>query len=417
MIRNRTRSQVKRAAAEKRSKQNHDRPSFRASRSSPEEISSSETSPVHSPERSAAAPTENGSVPSSAESLAIWNRIREQRLLSNAEARRHAYRRHTETLEEQFPSQFARPDNPLSFRFLNQHCQSRFFKIQHRSIYPEKSVFFSTPESKGIMDIIEENGLLLTVSDREVFYPNVVYEVYAHLTSTVRTERPDLIYVRGKMYEFSPAIINKTFNTPDIPAHTTSEFHLDISDHALVQYLTGDRIHHWTKFNTSMLTPEMGHLYGICCYNWMPSSNNTNVTKDRAKLLYKLANRIPFNFGKLVYDQIKAVAVTMTVKGIVPFPSLIYQVLRFQKEILSVANEHMVPPLAEFQLDDRRGHVRQQTPAPAFVFGRSLIADLRHTSTLLLDIAKRFEGGDYGEALLGSAFDKSQAELSGEKSP
>lgn len=114
MIRARTRGQLQREAAEKRSKQSEDRPLVRDSLSSPTLLSSSATPPVTSSEKSAesesishstaslsapsplvlvvgsaAAPTESELVPPIDDTWGNWTRIRNQRLPSDDLSRRH----------------------------------------------------------------------------------------------------------------------------------------------------------------------------------------------------------------------------------------------------------------------------------------------------------------------------------------
>lgn len=156
------------------------------------------------------------------------------------------------------------------------------------------------------MRIIEANGVYRTVDEGmvEPFVKDVVLEFYANWFDAKTDNTIIPVFVRGKTFEFSPRMINRVFQTPDTPYCQDSELHVDASMHSIAKYLTGGRVQSWRGFRPRLLTHTMGSLFGVCCLNWMPTTNNTYVTKERAKLLYMLAKKTPFHFLKLVFDQI-----------------------------------------------------------------------------------------------------------------
>lgn len=55
---------------------------------------------------------------------------------------------------------------------------------------------------------------------------------------------------------------------------------------------------------------------------------------DRARFLYKLVNKIPFDFGELVCDQVTRAGQMVEYSEFRPvFPNLIYQVLSYQRDV------------------------------------------------------------------------------------
>lgn len=78
--------------------------------------------------------------------------------------------------------------------------------------------------------------------------------------------------------------------------------------HALVKYLSKGKATSWNEFRAYLMLNVLGNIHLICCLNWIPSTNNMMDTIDRCKLVYMLEQRFPFNFGKLIYDQLEKAA-------------------------------------------------------------------------------------------------------------
>ncbi|KAG7599440.1 Ribonuclease H-like superfamily [Arabidopsis suecica] len=295
------------------------------------------------------------------------------------------------------PSIWKPPYAPMNIRFLTSQGIERYKDFTHREFHDQRYVPRGPASTAEMMKLIEENHLSDTVSEIDPYVKEVVLEFYSnfHIFNEVTKKSP--VFVRGKMYEFSPQMINKAFRTPAIKWHAKAEYErAALSKHALAKYLSEGKVVTWKDLRTPVMPTHLAGLYLICCINWLPSKNNSNVTIDRAKLLYLINEKIPFNYGKLVYDQVeKAARFPGQILNILPFPNLIYRVLMFQREITLENFEKPDPPPKKFNPEVRGGidHPRRRGE---YVFGTSLPGDLRHASTLLLNMAVRLEGGDYG---------------------
>lgn len=80
-----------------------------------------------------------------------------------------------------------------------------------------------SPETMELMEIIEENQLFATVTDIDPFVREVILEFYANLHIFPQETKKASMYVRGKMYEFSPMMINQVFKSSPVKWHKKSE--------------------------------------------------------------------------------------------------------------------------------------------------------------------------------------------------
>ncbi|KAF2537937.1 hypothetical protein F2Q68_00020140 [Brassica cretica] len=76
-------------------------------------------------------------------------------------------------------------------------------------------------------------------------------------------------------------------------------------------------------------------LYKLVSSNWIPTMNYTSMNQKRLRFVYMLHHNDGFDFGKLVYDQIMAMAGNTTTEKTrcIMFPTLIHQVILFQRNI------------------------------------------------------------------------------------
>lgn len=84
----------------------------------------------------------------------------------------------------------------------------------------------------------------------------------------------------------------------------------------------------------------------------MHTINKTALHKNRATLVYMVANSKLFNFGKLVYDKIIASTNANPSYWLV-LPNLIDQLLRYQHIVPSYLDDHSSTAPLTFQLDKK----------------------------------------------------------------
>ena len=109
-------------------------------------------------------------------------------------------------------------------------------------------------------------------------------------------------YVRGHLFDFSPAAINEYLMSYRDP---TKEFVPDYN--VIMSEITGKKKKKWpraSEFPASILTLKYGILHKITIRNWLPSLHKTNIRKAMAELLYTVGTATLFDLGRLLFDQI-----------------------------------------------------------------------------------------------------------------
>ena len=68
-----------------------------------------------------------------------------------------------------------------------------------------------------------------------------------------------------------------------------------------------------------------------------------SISKDFTVLLYLIGTREPFDLGKVIFQVIVSNAEFESISGVLPFPSLIFGILKLQKNILEKGEVLVVP--------------------------------------------------------------------------
>lgn len=182
----------------------------------------------------------------------------------------------------------------------------------------------------GLDKLLQQRGLWDNLVNVGPYNVTVIREFYGNVIE--ETGDPDsgkfgLINLRGKIYNFTPKVVNALYGLP-----TIKETDLDMSGSiagVVLAEITGGKVNKWsTPFPSTTLTWKYAVLHKIAVASWMPSSNSTILTKDQAIFIYRVGCGLPFNFGQMVFDAVMKNALDEDASII--FPSLIYQVLRAQ---------------------------------------------------------------------------------------
>ncbi|XP_024010215.1 uncharacterized protein LOC112085253 [Eutrema salsugineum] len=313
-------------------------------------------------------------------------------LYLDREARYSANRRE-EVVRDRIHPELIRPRLRPIDNFFSLASKDRFVSFRLRPFHNQKYLPLDDPKLVGARKIIDDAGLIYTVLDVEPYRPIVVHEFYAKLGDLEYHNGTNRIYIRGLMFEFTPEIINKMFLVDDsLPYGEWERINIDEA----VQCVSRGRKNRWEGFRSQHLTRLNGVLYKLCCCNWIPTTNNTTMVKERIRLLAYIVQGHKFNFGQMVYDQILAAARTPEmVNNKLMFPNLIFQLLSFQHTVPEHRGDR---PLSGFPLkitlDPKAGKGSgddEPQPAP------SLAADLEQLATWLKRVQLRVRGGEYAE--------------------
>lgn len=114
-----------------------------------------------------------------------------------------------------------------------------------------------------------------------------------------------IVFFRGYIYEFTPQLINWMFLLENV--HVVVDQPLiqaqKYMDEAVI-LASGGKVTHMEDLVSKNLMQTMVVLHKMCCHNWMPTTNQTTLKHDRIHMMYMVENLKPFNFGKLVVDEI-----------------------------------------------------------------------------------------------------------------
>ncbi|KAE8652915.1 hypothetical protein Csa_004530 [Cucumis sativus] len=137
------------------------------------------------------------------------------------------------------------------------------------------------------MELINQAGLSRTILNVGPFYPKLIREVIANLSSDFDDpSSPDYqtIHVRGRTLVISPYVINTFLGlTPsenaDLPTHSTD---------TLASVLTGGSLIVWplTGIPSAALSVKYAILHKIGIVNWFPSSHASSVSVALASFLF-----------------------------------------------------------------------------------------------------------------------------------
>lgn len=278
------------------------------------------------------------------------------------------------------------PATALNRLFLTKHASKRFRVIKDRKFVEQKLLCMEDPDFLEVKEILRKCGLLYTVLDVRPYAPQVIHEFYSNLLHLDFRDGINLVYVRGKMFNFSPAVINELFETQDHSAHEpwTNE---DV-DEAVVT-VTGGKKKKWGRVSMVDLTKTMNLMFKFTCANWMPTSNKSTLTKDRIRFIHMLCQGRPFNFGKMVFDQILEVAASPEDHNLL-FPNLIGQLLDSQHEHVTAEADSLSNVPLYMVLDGKQGMARKAVPEKPLTLAEDLTEFRLLTKRINKRLARKF---------------------------
>ncbi|XP_050897942.1 uncharacterized protein LOC127104839 [Lathyrus oleraceus] len=158
--------------------------------------------------------------------------------------------------------------------------------VYQKRLALERELAQNVLECKDIMDLIQEAGLMKTVTQFSKCYEMLLKEFIVNLSKECadgKSKEFRKVYVRGKCVNFSPSVINKYLGRPDVAQ------------------------------------PELE----IGAANWVPTNHKSTVAVMLGKFIYVVGTKANFDYGSYIFGQTLKHAGSFSVKGPIAFPSLI----------------------------------------------------------------------------------------------
>ncbi|XP_050920373.1 uncharacterized protein LOC127138010 [Lathyrus oleraceus] len=179
-------------------------------------------------------------------------------------------------------------------------------------------------ECKEIMDLIQEAGLMKTVTQFSKCYEMLVKEFIVNVSEEYadgKSKEFRKVYVRGKCVHFSPSVINMYLGRPDV-----AQPELEVTDNKICQVITANQVRKWPlkgKLVAIKLSVKYAMLHKIGAANWVPTNHKSTVAVMLGKIIYAVGTKANFDYGSYIFDQTLKHAGSFSVKGPIAFPSLI----------------------------------------------------------------------------------------------
>lgn len=246
------------------------------------------------------------------------------------------------------------------------------------------------PDLLEARKIIEKAQLMYTVMDVPNYTNEVVLEFYANLGNMIKRDGTTWVFVRSHMYEFSPSLINRIFQTPDQDGDFPRKPWLTENLNDATNTITGGKKKKWGNLSMLDVVPTMNILFKFCVYNWMPTANRSTLTIERLKFIHMMVAGRPLDFGVMVFDQIYDLgqqAITGESNKLM-FPNLIQHVLDAQFPI-PARDEDSAPQKPFKMVLDRKQGVAKNPPGTGPSRRYSYTADVGRVNRLVDRIAYR----------------------------
>ncbi|XP_019168533.1 PREDICTED: uncharacterized protein LOC109164454 [Ipomoea nil] len=183
-----------------------------------------------------------------------------------------------------------------------------------------------------ILPLLNEVGLLKTVTDICPYSKLLTYEFYCNLNDEIDIltgPRPMQIFIRGRWYVFGPDMINEYYGLPAVQEEAVIDWDL------VARTLTGGQTEAWPTgdkdyLQSSHLTSRYVILHRLALHNWLPSAHFHTVGKLLAGFLFRIGTKMQLDLGKWIYYHILTLIHPREQKVRLPFPNLIYGILTTQ---------------------------------------------------------------------------------------
>ncbi|XP_019172448.1 PREDICTED: uncharacterized protein LOC109167834 [Ipomoea nil] len=153
-------------------------------------------------------------------------------------------------------------------QFVSPAAQTKWATMVRRDLIVQRSVDENQLNSVcDILPLLNEVGLLKTVTDICPYSKLLTYEFYCNLSNEIDIltgPRPMQIFIRGRWYVFGPDMINEYYGLPAVQEEAVTDWDL------VARTLTGGQTESWPTGDKDYL--QSSHLTSICDFT-PPSSS------------------------------------------------------------------------------------------------------------------------------------------------
>jgi hypothetical protein len=182
------------------------------------------------------------------------------------------------------------PDVPMdnvSFHFIDSAAKWKY--VYARRIGLERELSDETLECKEVIDLIEQAGLMKTVSGLGSCYAKLVKEFIVNIAEDCDnplSKEYQKVYVRGKCVEFSPVVINRFLGRKE-----DGYSEVAITNNEVCKTITANQVKVWPlkgKVPSCMLSVKYAVLNRIGTVNWVPTTHSSHIATGLARLIYSV---------------------------------------------------------------------------------------------------------------------------------
>lgn len=212
-------------------------------------------------------------------------------------------------------------DRSFSAKFYTESALVLWPLFVNRGLIEERIIDLEAYTRQNLVEFLKDRRLLSTVTNVVPYCRTVVYEFYCNLLSgvgDVKFAKFGTVFVRDKLYEFSPAVINKFFGTPEVDNHDENP-DLDMATIALTGGLMAVFPEHPKKLVAAKLRSFYSILHKTAIRNWTLSTNSTVVTSNQLSVLYAIGTRQSFNLENWSLIQFYSLLMVLAKEENLPF--------------------------------------------------------------------------------------------------
>ncbi|XP_048637627.1 uncharacterized protein LOC125610024 [Brassica napus] len=299
-------------------------------------------------------------------------------------------RQEFQTLIQANPALLRPSRAPINSRFATVEATERYRDLKNRKFLVQYRLPLDEENLQDVKKVIVDSRLIYTVIDSDPFKPSVIRQFIANLVDAEPREDGVAVYVKGSLVNFSPSLINSLYLIPSCEEDPDwSTYNMD----RVCTFLTNKQIRRWEDMSSKFLTATNQVLYKLVCANWIPTTSYTAMNPERLRFIYMLYHDRKFDFGKLVYNQIMAMAEntrTERTRRII-FPNLIQQVLLFQRNVPPDSDDEEFTGMPKKVVKDKKAGLGSGTESRS----PNLEEDIEHAIAGLKAISMRLRRGEY----------------------